>query len=780
MNRRGRLLAAVVLVAVIATSCSYTTRLRLPDEQAISSRILWADGSLLTRVHGTEDRDPIKLSDMAAVLPRAVIAIEDARYYHHHGIEVRGIVRALTRNLEQGRAAEGGSTITQQYVRAVLLGNEKTLKRKLHEAVMATQIEDRYSKKTILERYLNTVYFGNGAYGVQAAARTYFGVDASQLDLTQATLLAGLIRAPNDYDPYVYPEAAQARRNEVVRRLRVLDRISAPEGELVRALPLGVIPLAADQRYPAPFFVEKVKKFVFNDERFGATKADRERALFNGGLTIETTLDPAWQLEAETALRGILTDPRDPPGALVAIDPRDGRVKAYASSQDFFNTDPAYRFAKFAKEDFANARDENGQPTRSPGSTFKPFVLAAALQNGIPLTKTYNAPASVTIPIPGQDPWVPHNFEADKGYGRISLLEATVNSVNTVYAQLVMEVGPARVAFQAAAMGITTALETDKPSIAIGSQPVTVYDMASAYGVFAADGVRHPAVYVTRVTDRDGRVLFEAHPPATQVVPRDIARTVTATLQQVVQRGTGVNARIGRPVAGKTGTAEDFSDAWFVGYTPELVAAVWVGEPERNDIPMRPPRTRITIIGGTFPARIWQIFASSALATTPASLFPVPDPPSTSSSTSTTTNSTRPPLGPGLVSVVGLHVIPAVQSLEQKGYRVEVVEAPSRRYSPGYVTAQDPPAGSAVRAGATITLTVANGRPRILTVPNVLGLLADQAAAQIRADDFVANIVVESEPPPGTVGGEGKAWKQSPISGTTADEGTTITVWVNP
>ncbi len=778
MNRRGRLIIAFGLLVLVAASCRYTTHLRLPDEQAVSSRILWGDGTLLTRVHGVEDRDPVKLADMAPVLPRAVIAIEDAHYYDHGGVELRGVVRAVTHNLEQGRAAEGGSTITQQYVRAVLLGNEKSLKRKLHEAVMAIQIEDRYSKHTILERYLNTVYFGNGAYGVEAASRVYFGKDAAALDLGQATLLAGLIRSPTDYNPYVQPEAATARRNDVVERMRILHRITEPEAAFVRALPLGVIPLTQDERYPAPFFVEKVKKFIFNDPRFGATTVDRERALFNGGLTIETTLDPSWQLEAETALHGILTDPTDPPGAIVAIDPRDGHVRAYASSQDFFTTDPNSRFFNFAHDDFANARGADGQPTRSPGSTFKPFVLTAALQAGIPLTKTYDAPASITIPLPGQDPWTLSNFETGRGYGRINLTDATVNSVNTVYGQLVMDVGAPKVAFQAAAMGITTKLETDKPSIAIGSQPATVYDMASAYGVLAADGVRHPAVYVTRVTNRSGEVLYEAHPTQTQVVPPNIARTVTGVLQQVVQRGTGVNARIGRPVAGKTGTAEDFSDAWFVGYTPELVAAVWVGEPEGNGIPMVPPRTRIQVIGGTFPARIWQIFASSALANVPNGNFPEPD--TATSSTSSTSTTTKVPIGPGLVNVVGISAIDAIQSLSQKGYRVEIVNAPSRRYPPGYVIAQDPAAGAPVRPGATITLTVATGRPRVLTVPNVLGLLADQAAAAIRSGGFVANVIVQSEPPPTSIESSGKAWKQSPISGSAADEGSTINVWVNP
>lgn len=771
MTRPGRTrwLVALVAVMVVANACRYTSHLHLPTEQAVSSRILWGDGTLLTRVHGVEDRDPVKLADMAKVLPRAVIAIEDSRYYEHGGFDIRGIARALTHNIEKGRAAEGGSTITQQYVRAVLLGNHKTLKRKLREAVMSMQIEDRYSKKTILERYLNTVYFGNGAYGVQAAARTYFGTDAAKVDLPQAALLAGLIRSPNDYDPFVHPEAAVARRNEVIAQMAKLHKVTEPEATLVRALPSGATRQPTDDRYPAPFFVEKVKKFVFNSPRFGATVADRERKLFQGGLTIETTLDPRWQQEAERALHGILVDPADPPGAIVATDPRDGHVRAYASSQDFWGTSP------FAKIDLANARDAKGTPTRQPGSSFKPFTLATAIEQGVPLSRTYDG-RSPRVILPGwPGPKGLENFEGT-AFGRINLVDATVNSVNTVYGQLVTDVGPQNVANLANAAGITTHLDA-VPSIGIGDDAVTLEDLASAYGAFDTDGLHHPEVFVTRVTDRTGRVLFEDHPAPIRAFSATTARTVTEVLQQVVQRGTGINARIGRPVAGKTGTRDLRTDAWFVGYTPELVAGVWVGFPDGAP-GGQARKTRIPLQGGEWPARIWQIFASGALADVPASLFPVPDqPPASTSSTSTTT---KPPIGPGLYSVVGHTVISAFAELTQDGYRVIIVRKPSRRFSPDYVTEQSPAAGAAVRPGSTITITVATGPPRELQVPNVLGLLADQAAAEITRAGFVANVVVAPEPPPGTVGNGGKAWKQSPFSGEIADEATTITVWVNP
>jgi penicillin-binding protein 1A len=405
-------------------------------------------------------------------------------------------------------------------------------------------------------------------------------------------------------------------------------------------------------------------------------------------------------------------------------------------------------------------------------------VLATALEQGVPLSRRYDGPHRKLIPIPHQQPWDLSNFDDSKDYGRINLIEATVNSVNTVFGQLVMDVGPANVALTARAMGIDNPAMTADPSIAIGSQPATVEDMASAYGAFATDGVRHPQVFVTRVTDHNGRVLFEAHPAPKQVLPTDIARTVTGVLQQVVQRGTGVNARMGRPVAGKTGSAENNTDAWFVGYTPELVAAVWVGEPQSTAVAMRPPLTRITVLGGTFPARVWQVFASSALSTTPAATFPAPV--GTTTTTAPRSTSTTRALTPGIYSVVGKQVLAAIQELSQDGYQVRTVRVPSRRYPPNYVTAQDPPAGTALRPGGTVTLTVANGRPRVVSVPGVLGLPADRAIAAIRAAGLVPNLVVEVQPDPVPPNSAGLVWKQNPASSTRLDEGSTVRIWGNP
>ena len=391
MTPRRRLLAALVLTALVAAGCRYTAQLRLPDEQAVSSRILWSDGSLLTRVHGVEDRDPVKLDAMAPTLPRAVIAIEDSSYYRHGGVELRGIVRALrTTSRRDGppRVAPRSPSSTSG---PSCSGPRRRLKRKLREAVMAIQLEERYSKRTILERYLNTVYFGNGAYGVQAAARTYFGKDASEVDLAQSRVP----RRASSARPTTTTRIAspRPRSNGATRSSTGCASSSGsatPEATFAGALPLGVSPLVDDRRYPAPFFVEKVKQFVFDDERFGATRADRQRRLFQGGLTIETTLDPA--VAARSRHRAARPPHRSDrsSGGLVAIDPTTGHVKAYASSQDFWGPLPvrqvrprrrpqrARRAHETAREQLQAVRPRDRTRAGNPAHQDLPGQLAAA------------------------------------------------------------------------------------------------------------------------------------------------------------------------------------------------------------------------------------------------------------------------------------------------------------------------------------------------------------------------------------------------------------------
>lgn len=764
------MICVMIVAALVAAGCRYTSDLRLPDDQAVSSQVLWSDGTLLTTLHSQEDREPVPLAKMAPSLPKAVVAIEDERFFDHDGVDARGVLRALTRDVQSGNLDEGGSTITQQYVRSVMLGPEKDLERKLREAVMAVQLEHRYSKRTILERYLNTIYFGNGAYGVQAAARRYFGRDAANLDLAQSALLAAVIRAPETYNPYVAPDRALARRNEVLDRLEHLHRESKDAVAAARAQPLGLVPPATDGRYPAPYFVEQVTKLILSNPAFGVTRDQRRRLLLEGGLRIRTTLDPRLQALAEQSAARVISQPAtDPATALVALEPTTGQVKAYVGGSDFWGTAP------WAKVDLADIDCyEVHTGCRQAGSTFKAFVLAAALDAGVPLSRSYDAPASLTIPQPGgQPPWVVNNYDGT-GKGRMNLTEATVNSVNTVYAQLVMDLGVQPVVDLAHKMGVRSP-QAAVPSAALGSNGATVLDMASAYDTLAGDGMHTDPVFVSRVTSRDGTVLYEAPTKRTRVLSETTARTINGVLQEVVNRGTGINARIGRPVAGKTGTSDEWADAWFVGYTPDLVTAVWVGFPDAERT-MRPPATRITVTGGSWPAQIWQAFVGAALAETPITGFAAPAPATTATSVPSAGDPNRPPL----LSVVGMSVAEATRALRDAGYDARLRYRKSRSYPPGVVFGQDPASGRPTKPGTAVTMTVADGPPRSLPVPNVLGEYADQAATALRGAGFQVEVLVRPEPPPGSPERAGKVWRQTPITGELTDEGTTVTITVNP
>ena len=572
------------------------------------------DGSLITTLHAEQNREEISLDEMAGVLKSAVVAIEDSRFFAHNGVDLRALARALRRNAEAGAVREGGSTITQQYVKNVLLDSEKTVSRKVREAVLAVQLERTHTKEAILEGYLNRIYFGNGAYGVQAASSMYFDKPASAISLAEAALLAGLIQSPESYDPFTNAETALARRQVVLGRMQELG--AAPEADIAaaEAAPLGVAAKKpTNDRYPAGYFVERVKRFVLDDERFGPTPADRRRLLFEEGLRIRTTVDLRIQQAAEESVKGVLANPgTDPSGAVVVLDPHTGFVKALVGGRDFFGTEPEAKF------------DLATQGLRQTGSSFKPIVLAEALAQGISPDKVYEAPPTLTFPMPdGQEPWVVGNYEGEGGPPE-NLVDATVHSVNTVYAQLIHEVGPQKAIDMAHNLGIAGSLQP-YPSAVLGSNEVSVLDMASAYSTFAADGMHADPVFVTEITRADGSVLYRRPSTLRRAIPTAVARGVTGILSQVVQRGTGAAAGLGaRPVAGKTGTANEWRDAWFVGYTPELVTAVWVGFPERLRS-MVPPATPIRVTGGSWPAQIWHRVMEPALGDTPITAFPVPE-----------------------------------------------------------------------------------------------------------------------------------------------------------
>lgn len=600
-SRLERLLKAVAaLLGVLAVTFTaaglylYGLSRTLPDldpesvafKPAETSVVYAADGSVLAEWHAEQDRTVIRLEQVSQHLQDAVVAIEDERFYEHEGVDFQGIARALRANASSGQAAQGGSTITQQVVKLLFTGSERTLGRKIKEALLAYQLEARTDKRRVLETYLNLVYFGEGAYGVESAAKRYFGKRAADLDLPEAATLAGIIASPARYDPIANPVAARERRDRVLRKMRELRMIS--EEQLVSSLAteIRLAPQGDGQQRVAPYFVEHVKQQLI--ERLGS------ETVFEGGLRVHTTLDPALQRHAEEAARALLPDPDDPEVALVCLDATTGDVLAMVGGRDF------------SKGQFNLAV----QGKRQPGSAFKPFVLVTALAQGVKPTDVFQATPYSTRVKDGI--WRVQNYENEKTAPAMTLAAATEWSVNAVYARLVMKVGPENVVKTAKAMGIKTRLDPN-PAIALGglTTGVSPLEMASAYRTLATGGIQQDPVSITKVTDRAGNVVLAPVRDGRRAIPASVAKTASAMLHDVVEQGTGQAAKLPVWAAGKTGTTQAYRDAWFVGWAGRLCTAVWVGYRE-GQVSMTDVHG-IKVTGGSFPARIWQRFMSKAL-----------------------------------------------------------------------------------------------------------------------------------------------------------------------
>jgi penicillin-binding protein 1A len=690
-------IACAVATAALATGCSYTPTPVVPTipANAQSSRIFAADGTLITTLHGPENRIEVPLDHIAQPVQQAVVAIEDERFYYHHGVDFRAIFRAAKTNAEAGTVEQGGSTITQQLVKNTLLSSGKTLDRKIQEAALAWQLENHYSKQRILEIYLNTVYFGNGAYGVEAAAEQYFGKPVAQVGVVEAATIAGLIQAPNVYDPIAHADAALARRNIVLAKMAELGDITRAERDADIAAPLGIVPTPTNQRYAAPHFVDEVKTFVENDPRFGSTPEERRDLLYEGGLRIYTTVDLSLQAAAEQAITQVMPS-SGPEAALVAVDPQSGYVRAMVGGPDYFGSSPTAQY---------NLAMGKGRGT---GSAFKPIVLATALSHGIPLSEVLAAPPEITLSIPGSaTPWNVHNADPGEGApGGTDLIEGTVHSYNTLFAQLILQVGVQNAIDMAHRMGITTPLQT-VPAAVLGSNDVQPLDMASVYGTLANRGVHVDPIMVTRITKADGTILYEDVHHQQKAMDESVADTVTSVLQQVIARGTGTAAQLDRPAAGKTGTGEDYKNAWFCGYTPALSTAVWAGFPE-TETQMTPPNTSITVYGGTWPAQIWQKFMTAAVAGTPATDFAPPVPATTvptSSAPPVTATKVTAPVAVSVPSVVGMSADDAAATLSRAGFVVDRVDSGTGGAA-GVVKEQNPAGGLSAFPGSTVTIVV--------------------------------------------------------------------------
>ena len=623
--RRLIFLVALVIIVGMAGVGLVVAQIELPhaDESLLetsfvcSSEVTPEEGcnaeNAMFRLNGEENRVRVALADIPEQAINAVIAAEDRDFRTHNGVDAAGIARAAYANIRSDSVQQGGSTITQQLVRAIYLSNEQSMVRKVREAVLAVKLEQEMPKDEILERYLNMIYFGRGAYGIQAASQAYFGIDVGELTVADAAYLAGLIRSPETGDAERNPEEATRRRETVLRAMLEERYIDQAEYDAANEQPwiinpYGRLPLAdgsvgnlvtrveADtlgnvqgSEYGTEYFAEHVRQLLAAE--YG------EDVVYGGGLRVYTTLDRSIQQAAFRAVTSNLADPDDPDGSLVAIDDQ-GRVRAMMGGTDY----------SLSQVNLATGADGGGSG-RQPGSTFKTFAMAEALEQGYSAEAPLPAPGSVELDIGAGAKW---RVSGGAGSGGThNLISGTQSSSNTFYAQLMLQLGTENVVDMAQRLGVRSEMP-NVPSLVLGSGEVSVLDMASAYSTFPSHGVHHPATVITRVENSAGSVLYEYDPEAEAevVVSPTIADTVTYALRRVVTSGTGTVAnQIPREAAGKTGTTQNNRDAWFVGYTCNFTAAVWIGYVGAPGEEIRTLGS--SVFGGTIPATIWRDFMSS-------------------------------------------------------------------------------------------------------------------------------------------------------------------------
>jgi penicillin-binding protein 1A len=617
--------SAVVLLLLLLWAYSAAELPEVPDDPE-TTIIYDAKGGQIAELYKGENRVHVSLNRVADVLEQAVIATEDRKFYEHSGIDPVGTARAFVNDVRGGEL-QGGSTITQQLVKNTYLTSERSLSRKFKEAILAVKVEQEFDKREILERYLNTIYFGRGAYGIEKAAELYFNTTAAQLNLEQAALLAGLIRAPEAADPLRHEAEAMRRRSLVLDAMVRSEDIKPAEARAAKAKPIG----AAGPRDPNQSLTGRNAYFAAMVQDW-TVKQFGEKLALTGGLRVDTTLDPDLQAAAEDSIKAILDRPDDPDAALVSMN-NDGAVVALIGGKDFQASQVNLAI------DNNKARGKANRP--QAGSTFKAIVLAAALERGIPLSKTYPGPPSLEVRFPGHTPYPAKNYNGS-GYGELDLTQATASSVNTIYEQLAVDTGLDKIEDTARDLGIESPFDV-VPAMPLGTANISPLEMLRAYMTFANRGRRPEPYYVKRVTDAEGKVLYEADVKRESVYPQDYADIVNHALKQVIERGTGTAAKIGRDAAGKTGTTDDYADAWFVGYTPRIGTAVWMGYAADPNHKMTNVHG-ISVAGGTFPTRIWQRFMSFAVRDKETGQFAAPDeelmnPTTTTSSTSSTTSS---------------------------------------------------------------------------------------------------------------------------------------------
>ena len=600
------IVAIVVIVAVISAGSLlgfYTASLKsMPNlkddiQPDVSSQIFDINGKVIANIHAGENRVPVSINKIPQNLQNAFIATEDIRFYQHSGIDPRGILRAVWSNLTGGQISEGASTITQQLARNAMLSQEQTLTRKLNEAILALQIERQYSKTEILEMYMNQIYFGQGAYGVQSAANIYFGKNVEDLTLAECSVLAGIPKSPNYYNPLNNLEASKERSAVVLSQMEKYGYIDHATLEQAKNQELKIVSRSND--ITGAYFIDYVVQILI--DKYGAN------AVYKEGLKIYTTLDLDMQNSAEAAMTQLPVyrnkgEIREPQGALVAIDPKTGHIKAMVGGRG----DDQFNRAVLAE--------------RQPGSAFKPFVYLAAIEKGYsPATMIMDSPITV-------GGWSPRNYDWSFKNEPVSMRYALERSLNTVAVRVGQEVTPEKFLYYAKELGISSLVMSGAHSdvnlsAALGglTRGVTPLDMASAYGVIANLGVRVEPMAIVKVVARDGKILEENSSTGKSVVKASSAYVLIDMMKGVLTRGTGGGASIGRPMAAKTGTTSDYKDAWFVGFTPNLSVAVWIGDDENYSLK--------GMTGGALPATIFRSFMTGkgVIDKYPASDFPKPN-----------------------------------------------------------------------------------------------------------------------------------------------------------
>jgi penicillin-binding protein 1A len=886
-----KLACSLVATAILSTSCyKYETRefeITIP-EQAESSVVVARDGRPITTLVAPENRTSARtLFEIPRMVRDAVIAIEDERFYVHDGIDLKAIIRAARTNLEAGGISQGGSTITQQYVKLAIIRNaEQTASRKLEELWYATRLEDQYSKNFILLQYLNTVYLGHGAYGVKAAAQTYFNKDITQVNLAEAAMIAGIIQLPGRYNPYLNYSKSLRRSHLVLDRMLANEFITEEQHTEAMANPPRLEEYSArlETRYPAGHFVEEVRRWFLDNPAFGASRGVRERLLFEGGLRIETTVDLDLQRSAEAAVEAHLpANQGHPDAAVVVLETGTGQVLAMVGGRDFFATDSDAK---------VNLAVGSG---RQVGSSMKPVALAAALEAGWQATATYPAPNVLEFEIAGADEdnkvwrvtggvgghdatearfehglqallqfwmredhtdvpaehvetirvekerdgetevtyeavdltqWVANrrwDFDRERLFAdriemleaiptwtweppdgqalvppvdaeEVTLIRATRSSLNTVFAQLSVEMGSQRTVNMARRLGIRSPIQNVNSNV-LGTSNTTMLDMATAYHTFANRGVSIAPSYVTRVARADGTTLWSWTRTQTRVLDARLADQVSWILEGTIDQGTGWRAQMeGRPAAGKTGTTQNYADAVFAGYTPQRTTAVWVGFPEAQ-IPMIPPTTDRKVYGGTYPAMIWKDVMEAAHFGLPSEDFPAfspvntvfvaprplaPEEPAVDLAATTTV-----PAGHlATPELAGLTLDNARAMLAEADHGIWIAEIREVEVSgteAGTIIGQEPAIGSTIEMGSTMLVEVAVEPPVLdgVNVPDVTYRLLSEARPTLEALGLGFSVIVVADPDkpewePGLI------WSQEPAPGTVVNPGAVLELRVTP